>query len=436
MDFVHVHYSIMSLIEIKYTDNRQAPTNSTNNLNANTAFIFMRNRTTTMPSADRDDKEDAYFETVVKGRKSRTPKVDLSFSKEPRNGARQQRLTVSGAKTKNCRNSMTTTLTFGRSSWTRPKTGSAKESEASANHGRSDCDTSQSSRVGLPLPAVVGSPPADGGESTIATVGQIEGILPPSSVRDDTTPEADVRTEDDAEFSMKQPMSSLLAEYGEQDVEWEKVTVSQTQEVPCDGDGIRVPDNGPETAAAQRNESRLGQHGKAPIHVEFVSFGYYHGAPQAARNGWSYGNPLPVLDCRDEIAAVPPHLSWQDGLSGSVKYTLLRADGARVRSLAKDLAERAAEAIVGAADEGGHGYVSPLHAQVFVASDSGRHRSVVVVEMAATAMRNLLRRNDGNRFSCPSSVSTKHLHLERRQRVGQQSSKGNSKSKQKELDDD
>lgn len=234
-------------------------------------------------------------------------------------------------------------------------------------------------------------------------------------------------------------MASLLAEYGEQDLEWEKVTVTLTQAaVPCDGDGDeRVsPDDFPATAV-ERSESRLGQHGKAPIHVEFVSFGYHHGAPKEIRNGgWSHGNPLPVLDCREEIAAIPPHLNWQDGLSGSVKYTLLRTDGARVRCLANDLADRAARAVVLAADEGGHGYVSPLHAQVFVASDSGRHRSVVVVEMAATAMRTLLRKNHGNRFCCPCSVSTKHLHLERRQRLGQQNNKGNSKSKQKDLEDD
>jgi hypothetical protein len=278
------------------------------------------------------------------------------------------------------------------------------------------------------------APAVAGVESSVADCEQT--IILPSSVCDDATPEADARMGGEVEFSMKQPMSSLLAEYGEQDVEWEKVTVSQTEAAPCDGDGSTVPDEEPE-AVAQRSESRLGQHGKAPIHVEFVSFGYHHGAPKEARNGWSYGNPLPVLDCRDEIATVPPHLAWQGGLSGSVKYTLLRADGARVRSLAKDFADRAAKAVVLAADEGGHGYVSPLHAQVFVASDSGRHRSVVVVEMAATAMRNLLRRNEGDRFRCPCSVSTKHLHLERRQRVGQQSSsKGNSKSKQKELEDD
>jgi hypothetical protein len=390
-----------------------------------------------MPSADREDK-DAYFETVVKGRKSRRqPKVDPSKSDELRKDAHQQRLAGSRASTNNYRGNSKTT-TFGRTSWTRPTGGSKKGcTVVSVNHENSDRDAFQINQVDLPPSREVASTPEGdvGAEAVFADSEERHGSLPLSFTRDDATIEGDSIIGGDVAFSMKQPMPSLLAEYGEQDLEWEKLTVSQAQAGLCDGDGRIAPDAGLERAT-EPSESRLGQHGKAPIHVEFVSFGYHHGAPKEARNGWSYGNPLPVLDCRDDIAAVPPHLSWQDGLSGSVKYTLLRADGARVRSLANDLADRAARAVVVAADEGGHGYVSPLHAQVFVASESGRHRSVVVVEMAATAMRNQLRKNVGNRFPCPCSVSTKHLHLERRQRPGQQGSKGNSKSKQKELDDD
>jgi hypothetical protein len=236
-------------------------------------------------------------------------------------------------------------------------------------------------------------------------------------------------------------MSSLLAEYGEQDVDWEKMKVSCASAENDEGGGVNPVTLSSIQEGQRSYPSRLGRQGKAPLHVELVSFGYRQGAPKELRDGWSHAQPLPAVDTRDTLAPVPPYLAWQDGLAGSVKHALVlnnRVPGAsgasskdKVRHLANDLADRVAEAIVAAIDEGGHGYVSPLRAQVFVGSETGRHRSVVVAEMAATAVRKRLRQNNGDRFACPCSVGTRHLRLDRRPRAAT----GSAKSKQKDLED-
>lgn len=208
---------------------------------------------------------------------------------------------------------------------------------------------------------------------------------------------------------MNQPMSSLLADYGEQDLEWDKKAVSIV-----------------ETEPKQPPASRLGQHGKAPIHVDLVSFGYHHGAPEELRHAWSHAQPLPAFDTRD-VTEVPGYLGWMDGLSGAVKRELRPL----VVETARDVADQVSDCLVEAINAGGHGYALPLHMTIYVGSETGRHRSVVAVEVAASELRRRLRQNANDRFAAPISVGTRHRDVD-----SKASKSPSGKPKQKDLEDD
>ena len=255
-----------------------------------------------------------------------------------------------------------------------------------------------------------------------AAIGFITSVNPPTGA------DAGKGEEGNAGFlsQCQQPMSALLSEYGEQDLKWKEVRPDETV-VARDKQHL-----------SPHSENRLMKQGKAPIHVEFTSFGYHRGAPAELRNGWCHAQPLQPFDCRDCIEPVPQYLVWRDGLSGAVKRALMNAkpteaDGTlsrSIRQLAEGLAEQVAAALVKAVREGGHGFALPLTMVVFVGSESGRHRSVVLCELAATALRKLLRSNEQSRFGQPCSVGTRHRDIEKRNAQG-----SNSSSKQKKQRD-
>ncbi|CAB9502706.1 expressed unknown protein [Seminavis robusta] len=224
----------------------------------------------------------------------------------------------------------------------------------------------------------------------------------------------EVTTLDDFKSRCQKPLSELLADYGEEDPEWQSMQPQQVEAQPANP--VATEENQqPETVDAaatptNNGNNQLGRKGKAPIHVEFVSFGYTNGAPGAIRNGWHHAQPLPVFDCRD-LPTVPHYMEWRDGVSGFVQRSLLGEPA--VRDMANKVKEQTFEALVEAIHEGGHGYVSPLQMKVYVASESGRHRSVVVCEQAAKWLRHLLRMNENNRISCPVSVGTRHPNVVR-----------------------
>jgi hypothetical protein len=72
------------------------------------------------------------------------------------------------------------------------------------------------------------------------------------------------------------------------------------------------------------------------------------------------------------------------------------------------------DALLEAQNKGGHGYASPLEMTIYVGSDLGRHRSVVVCEWAAIQLRKMLRQNTDNVVLQPVSVSTCHRDVEPR----------------------
>jgi hypothetical protein len=213
-----------------------------------------------------------------------------------------------------------------------------------------------------------------------------------------TEEENDPSINDDFHALCQRPLSSLLDAYGEQDMDWKNTTVD-----------------------------RLERKGKAPIHVEFTSFGYTHGIPKN-----SHSRSFLVWDCRN-LPEVPPHLTWMDGLSGTIRHAMLRSgrnepdnNSDHVRDLAKETASSVADTVQESISDG-HGYANPLQLRVYFGSENGRHRSVVCAELAATAFRKLLRENKDDQFSIPVSVGTRHLHIDWQQQQQQQQQKVKTK---------
>lgn len=239
--------------------------------------------------------------------------------------------------------------------------------------------------------------------------------------------DAEVLTLGDFKSRCQKPLSDLLTGYGEEDPEWQAfqptaitnnaaIALNSNTEPNADTDAQEteaVPEN-----SAESTENRLGRQGKAPIHVEFVSFGNAHGAPAAIRNGWSHAQPLPSFECRD-LPTVPGHLMWRNGTSGFVQRTLMTEPD--IRDMANSVGEKAFVVLQEAIDEGGHGYVSPLEMKVYVGSELGKHRSVVVCENAAKRLRALLRKNVDNCITSPTSVGTAHRDIERAKRKDRKS---------------
>lgn len=217
----------------------------------------------------------------------------------------------------------------------------------------------------------------------------------------------------------KKPLSELLADYGEQDLDFQKVVPTETAPPTAET---------PKTASKKREDynNRLTLYGKAPIHVEVTSFGYMHGVPSDVRSGgWSHAHPLAPVDCRSDLPQVPHYMARQDGLSPHVKRALLNARDEhdeskrddRIKTCANQLGQEMFNALHEAISVGGHGHASPLRMTVYVGSETGRHRSVVVCELAATALRKLLRANKDNQITQPVSVGTRHRDIERRQQA-------------------
>lgn len=235
---------------------------------------------------------------------------------------------------------------------------------------------------------------------------------------------------------LQKPLSELLDNYGEADPDWAKQQPPNATPParPTDEDVAPQP-VGPAQVAEEVQESRLAPHGKASIHVEVVSFGYLHGVPKEIRNGWCHAQPLPLLDCRD-LPQVPPYLSRMDGLSPVIKRALTKAPteenhrnhkkGAdattkattttkpslTTKQVAKQLASETFEALRDAMVSG-HGPASPLQVTIYCGSESGRHRSVVVAELVAIALRKLLRSHPPPLIPYSVSVSTRHRELDR-----------------------
>jgi len=225
-------------------------------------------------------------------------------------------------------------------------------------------------------------------------------------------PTKNEKNNDDFQSRCKLPLAELMAEYGEQDVEWKK---DQHHNQSSTNNNNRSDNKN------ENNTGMLAHFNKASINLELVSFGYKYGGP-SKKGGFSYANPLPSIDIRD-LDRCPGNYGKFNGLSSYVKKTLLNPkqqqqhtnDGytedndeheqpstnnsqSPMRLRANQIADEVIKILVEAIDEGGHGPISPLTMTVSIGSEYGRHRSVVLVEHLAVILRARLRRNDGRCF--------------------------------------
>ena len=240
---------------------------------------------------------------------------------------------------------------FGASSWAKPKT------KKSVRHEQKQCHV------------VVGET-----SPTSAVALQPKGK---NDQVEDETPE------NNSTFKIEKSMDVLLAEYGDYDPNWKKAVVND------DATTTKAP-----------AESCLGMYGKAPIHIICSSFGLIHGIPNDRHELY--------YDCREQLAECPSYLQFLDGQTGAVKRALVNADA---RGVANDIAKDM-EALLKEYMENGFGYANPCQLRVLIASETGRHRSVVLAELAAIALRKILRRGEG--FTSPVSVGCFHRDIQKR----------------------
>lgn len=120
-------------------------------------------------------------------------------------------------------------------------------------------------------------------------------------------------------------------------------------------------------------------------------------------------------------------MQWQSGLSGAVKRVLQQENKDIQKYARTTLADQVWDCLLEAQKEG-YGYASPLEMTIYVGSESGKHRSVVLCEWAATAIRKRLRANEKGCILQSVSVETKHRDIER------QKENSNGKQKKKKHD--
>ena len=201
-------------------------------------------------------------------------------------------------------------------------------------------------------------------------------------------PHYKVQSVNDFENRMhKSAMVKLMEEYGEYEpLEPEHVFQRRVQQQQSNSN------TDTSNASSTDNKTCSALHvndGRAWIHVDLVSFGFKYGSPSSCNNTGSM--PLPPLDCRN-LERASHHVARLSGLSHHVKRELGKDSKLRemVNKFAKDILECIHEAI----HESGYGPALPWKAQFFIGSEYGRHRSVVLCELAAQKLRDMLRRNE------------------------------------------
>ena len=270
-------------------------------------------------------------------------------------------------------------------------------------------------------------------------------------------------------------INQLMEEYGDHDPNFENMKVdlslnTSSNQPPTNNHSTTLSSLPPSTRNSDNKEKSsesyyntdsgmLAPNGSAPIDVELVSFGYKYSVPPQARQGWSHSNPLSPIDCRN-LPRCPHYVAKLSGLSYKVKKAFLSKDyyldAKNSRSEGGDddignngetndddedvqnrdnddnttltnplvaqsnqIAQTILKAIEEAINDGNHGYAFPLQAIVFIGSEYGRHRSVVLCENVATNTRKLLRVNEGDRIAVPVSICVRHRDVDKQHRDGE-----------------
>lgn len=215
--------------------------------------------------------------------------------------------------------------------------------------------------------------------------------------------EQNITSLDSFRLRCQKPLTELLSEFGEYDPNFKAVVPTLPPSAEIDT-STRDSDVG-------ESYSQLGKVGKAPLHVEFCSFGYVFCAP--SNKGHSHSQPLPPLDCRD-LPAVPPYLAHKPGISFAVKRVIMTDE---LKAMVSTLSAQVMDALVDAIADG-HGYAMPLRMTINVGSANGRHRSVLICEEAAKGLRYRLRKNVNNIVQVEVSVGTTHRDMDRKRDLG------------------
>lgn len=233
----------------------------------------------------------------------------------------------------------------------------------------------------------------------------------------------------------KVSLSQLMQDYGDYDPDYEKMKAMNISSETSNSSQKTISSE----QKPYENSGMLVPNGQAPIHIEIVSFGFKYSVPPQAREGWSHSNPLSPFDLRD-LPRCPHHVAKLSGLSHKVKRAMLSLDlgsidggsdsededngerddkPVRVNPLVsrcEDVAKTIMNALEQAINEADHGYANPLEMKIFLGSEYGRHRSVVLCENLGQKIRSLLRANEGFRISQPVSVSTRHRDVDQNHR--------------------
>jgi len=296
---------------------------------------------------------------------------------------------------------------------------------------------------------------------TAATMTMISANLDSFESKDDTTKAAVVSTwpslsstvnNDDVVNSFhtrrKINLSTLMKEYGDYDPDFDKMEVETIEESTNVNEVHESIKSHPTNQYVGNDDvGMLAPNGSVPIHIELVSFGFKYSIPPQARQGWSYSNPISPIDCRD-LPRCPHYVSRLSGLSIRVKKTLLsnyygdenqqnqsddenQEDKGHMRKCEKDNQQTSSNPIIMKSKEvsdsilkmmeesindGGHGYAFPLQTSIYIGSEYGRHRSVVLCEHLAQTIRKLLRKNKGGKINQPISIGTRHRDVDKNHR--------------------
>jgi hypothetical protein len=262
---------------------------------------------------------------------------------------------------------------------------------------------------------------------------------PPPKKNDETTNNGVADDdEDDKMFSVvvtqqteesSSSLNALLADYGDYDPNWQTMRIVVNDDTDYADAEVEVAEEPPTTTMPKPQPAMmtttthnfLGQMGKAPIHINISTFGRVHGVPKEFRHTAEADDDIMSYDCLDYddiLVPCPPYLDFLDGQAGNVKRAMINA---AVRSLAR---QEIANAIMARLQQPPpddtitapttYGYHNPHVLTIYIGSDTGRHRSVILAELTAMAVRQYLRKGNPRTLHCPVSVGCTHRDIKKK----------------------